>query len=615
MAGRPSYLWRERSGRVRTVHQTVNAPSFGPGAGAQPSREVIVKVVSGGKSQRAARRLMEYISKDSDHVTGETALYDEWGNALKTSDAQQVVESWELLSDQENLSVKARGLSKSDAKKLPEDERLKSDQFKHIVISLPSNVRLPDEALVQVAQDALEPFREAEFQYVFALHREHKNQHIHVAIKKRSRADQTLKLYKPQIQEFRERVARSVRELGLEAKATPKRYQDQQAERRPPRQLISPILSNRAELFVQRHGADIAVEKSQAKLRRPLPPPVKVNLPPLPEKTKAKIEPAFEKMFADPVKAQGRYLELSIEDRKTANWYLENSPEIYGKVKNQAAYDSEIARAPLPMDWRVEARRALHEAVAKESLDIQQSRLRTIGALDADRRAWYEAQQAFKGKPALTPETQQTDTPKPNFSQVPKQYQAVPDWYARHGVRVEADRTGQKVPGHLMPAPARINTASLPPATQQRMDVFFQARFERPEAAKAAFIEMAAENVRNAFWSVNNLPHVFGELKPQTVPARASQGEWVLPTEWREEAKRDLERVHALDFPLKGERAAFVRELRAEPTLPEKMPDRHKATPTHGAKTQEQGQAPSKPSVKPKPNRTHRPAPILDRGR
>jgi hypothetical protein len=180
--------------------------------------EVMVKVLSGGATScKAVRRHLEYIGRK-----GEVELYTDDGNELKERCAAgQLPEDW-------NLDLDEAG----STKQLGRGTREKPTRLVHkIVFSMPPGTN-PGKVLGAVQSLCRDEFALKQ-RYVMALHTDDNHPHVHVVLKAMSEQGQRLNIKKAHLNEWRVKFAAHLRELGVAANATPRKFRGPERQNIP----------------------------------------------------------------------------------------------------------------------------------------------------------------------------------------------------------------------------------------------------------------------------------------------------------------------------------------------------------------------------------------------
>jgi hypothetical protein len=174
--------------------------------------EVMIKVLSGGATTaKAVRRHLEYVGRK-----GEVELYTDDGDALKGRDAAgQLPDDW-------NLDLEEAGARRQIGK----GTKAKPVRLAHkIVFSMPPGTS-PAKVLSAVQNLCREEFA-LKYRYAMALHTDDAHPHVHVVLKARSEQGRRLNISKSHLKEWRVKFAARLRELGVSANATPRKFRDQ----------------------------------------------------------------------------------------------------------------------------------------------------------------------------------------------------------------------------------------------------------------------------------------------------------------------------------------------------------------------------------------------------
>ncbi|MCR5879539.1 relaxase/mobilization nuclease domain-containing protein [Phenylobacterium sp. J367] len=225
-------VWRPP---VRTGARRPEEVLSGAGAGAVRARlrrivrrapEVMVKVT--GRTRDAAHLAahLSYITRN-----GELAAEDRDGFAVEgRREVADLARDW------------------AAAELMDSRRRTGSPYSLHLILSMPAGtdaIRLRDAARAFAA----EAFA-AEREYVLVLHTDTPHPHVHLALRARSDDGRRLSPKKADLEAWRQGFARSLREHGIEAEATPRRARGvtRKAERGPLRRMRQRMEAGRAEL-------------------------------------------------------------------------------------------------------------------------------------------------------------------------------------------------------------------------------------------------------------------------------------------------------------------------------------------------------------------------------
>jgi len=170
------------------------------------SPEVMVKVLSRGATDLAAvRKHVDYIDRK-----GTLDLETDDGQKVRGDEAgEDLLSDWDLEID-EHRSTSSLGSTQG-----------KSPRLVHkVVFSMPAGTA-PDKVLAAVRNFCREEFA-LKHRYVMVLHTDEPHPHVHVVIKAVSEEGVRLNIRKATLRGWRQDFARHLRELGVEANATPR---------------------------------------------------------------------------------------------------------------------------------------------------------------------------------------------------------------------------------------------------------------------------------------------------------------------------------------------------------------------------------------------------------
>jgi hypothetical protein len=170
------------------------------------SPEVMVKVTGGGTKLAAVRAHFGYISRG-----GKLTVETDDGEALKGKEAvKALVDEW-------HLDLTAGQYRRPRAGRTP-PRPIKL--VNHVVLSMPAPT-LPDKVLAAAKTFAREKFG-TEHRYAMVLHTDQRHPHVHLVVKAEGARGHRLRIDKAALRQWRADFARYLRDLGVEANATPR---------------------------------------------------------------------------------------------------------------------------------------------------------------------------------------------------------------------------------------------------------------------------------------------------------------------------------------------------------------------------------------------------------
>ena len=497
-----------------------------------PSREVVVKVVGFGKSARAAIATARYVADGSEHVPPGTLLRDSEG---RHHTPEAAADRLNLMPDDENLSPAARALPDHLRRGLPEQERLRNRQTGHFVLSFPKDVRVDPLVAELIAQDFIAPWADDSYPAFYVPHlrqgmgKVSGPDHIHIvlAMKSSDPGKGRLQIQTRDILEMRRRFARVAARHGIEMTATrridrpelqaeiaagaepvraPNRFEPKRRGRLPKPQL----LERQAPVWYARHGPSWEVMRAGDDPTA-IAPPAAVSLPAPSKRALQGLDSWAAARFAADSRelAARRFLELAAEAHRTAFWYANNRPEVFGTpIEGATALKLTGGDVPLSKTWRAKAAAVLQSAESPQHRGRRLSRARELKAV-GDRT--LRARSAAAAKAWIRDRTTTHDKRVP--ADLALALQKVPAWVERFGL----PPTGETP---LLPA-----LPALPKTADQRLETWIRATFAKAHRplARERWLAMYAERPETALDVAAHYPELFGALRPDSKPGLAAQ--------------------------------------------------------------------------------------------
>jgi type IV secretory pathway VirD2 relaxase len=167
--------------------------------------EVIVKVTGGGTRRGAVAAHFGYISR-----RGALGIETDEGEFIAYPEQQkQLLDEWHL----ELTAGQYRWQKEGDRARRP------TKLVHNIVLAMPAPTPA-DKVLAAARKFAREKF--AQHRYAMVLHTDQKHPHVHLVVKAENELGQRLHIDKQRLREWREDLARLMREQGIAANATPR---------------------------------------------------------------------------------------------------------------------------------------------------------------------------------------------------------------------------------------------------------------------------------------------------------------------------------------------------------------------------------------------------------
>lgn len=409
---------KPRGGPQQSKRRQSHAPRSPLTAYEKSIPEAVVKVAAWGKSIRAAGDLAGYIAERSEHVTEREQLIDQDG-ASHDLDAirAHLMEAWDLKPDADNLSPAARKLSPDERSALPEHERLQARQVAHMVISWPKDFPIARHQAEATAAAMLEPFTSAGHKSLMVYHSDQGRPHVHVILQVRNpETGRALSIGPRELHLLRERQASLTKEItGRQMQATRREerpdlrqeiVQGRETLRTKSREHRPTLLERQVPAWYSRHGYQYEARRLQWQPRNAPLPPLAVRMPRLAKGEE--ILDQWAERFSNPETAKDRWREMACEAPRTAFWYANHRPEVFGDLR--PGFDPrQITARQIHVSpaWQQEAAAALARAANSPQIEAHRlSTAQTLRAAKADQQkrdtADYMAQLLTDPEPSRT---------------------------------------------------------------------------------------------------------------------------------------------------------------------------------------------------------------------
>lgn len=343
-------------------------------------KQMVFKVTSHIKTKSGVKTVADYIS--SNGGSAKHSAFDENGHELKGDDVLKEIDDWNLISNGNNLSKKARDLSVLERQELATRERFRHVQANHLILSFPvAHNELSDRQLHDITQQFLRPLAEEGHRAIYAIHRHQNNPHVHILVRSQGN-DGRLRLAKSQLRTLRGWGAHVARENGLdvyahgretrqdvvkaieEGKAPLRKTEStwRQDQKRKTERTGHTLLQRQVPAWYERNGLEFEARRNGTPQKAEIKPK-DAPLPPLTERDLEAIDEPFKSAFVKPDAARKSFLEMLAENRKTAMWYVNHRPDVFGQTRDETAKVKLTDRHLKISDkWRIDAQRAIEEA-------------------------------------------------------------------------------------------------------------------------------------------------------------------------------------------------------------------------------------------------------------
>lgn len=373
--------YRTKKGRSIQGRTDSARPSLGQGRAGAPagaSKEVMFKVMTYGKSPGSAKNMINYIVNESEHVLEGQRLYDETGREYTGKEVQDILDQWNLIENADNLTKKAREASPGDRADMALNDRLRERQTVHMVFSFPADSGMTARDMKDIVGEAMARYSDAGHRYVMSPHLNADNPHMHVVMKVRSEYGDKVRIDRDEIHLMRDRIREAAKDRGYEMDATRKTRRHGRRDKTPLDKTVHgkrapdsnrskgvTNLERQVPQWYARHG--YAHEAGRRGLSDKLPEmrPVDAYMP--------KVNPMAEKALRDhfsnytkPEEARQSFLEMMADNKKTAYWYANNRPEIFGELKQPIPNKLTERQLGLNEEWFRDAARTLDRAITDE---------------------------------------------------------------------------------------------------------------------------------------------------------------------------------------------------------------------------------------------------------
>lgn len=269
-------------------------------------RQAFVKITGRSYTSRTVVASLSYIGQESDGVGKETRVLDEKGDEVKPDDFEKAVKEWRF-----NPEIDRRNESKGTRKR-------KTRLTTQFVVSFPKSCYL-SACQTEAFMDAfMFPYREKGAKYFIAVHTEQGSRHAHVIIRNKTEFGERLTFDRKDIQALRQRQVEVAKSYGISLENTLVRKRFDMD-----RPIKKSLLERQVPKWYEKNKDIVLCDKG------PRPIQFLQRLPKLEHKPEA-LE-VWARGFEDENKASVLFLEMYAENPRTAFWYANNKPDVFGK--------------------------------------------------------------------------------------------------------------------------------------------------------------------------------------------------------------------------------------------------------------------------------------------
>lgn len=287
--------------------------TIGRGSGC---RQAFVKITGRSYTSRTVVASLSYIGQVSDGVGKETRVIDENGKEIKPADFEKAVKEWRF-----NPEIDKRNENKTKGQR-------KTRLTTQFVVSFPKSCSLSVRQTEDFMDAFMLPYREKGAKYFIAVHTEQGSRHAHVIIRNETEFGERLTFDRKDIKALRQRQVEVAQAYGIRLENTLVR------QRRDGDRPIKKTLLERQVPEWHAKNAEIVLRDKGSR-----PIPFLQRLPELERKPEALD--VWAQRFKDGNKAAVLFLEMYAENPRTAFWYANNKPDVFGKPLSDEA-------APVP---------------------------------------------------------------------------------------------------------------------------------------------------------------------------------------------------------------------------------------------------------------------------
>lgn len=286
---------------------------IGQGSG---RRQAFVKITGRSYTSRTVVASLSYIGQESDGVGKDTRVLDENGKEIKPADFEKAVKEWGF-----NPEIDKRNENKTKGQR-------KTRLTTQFVVSFPKSAYLSVRQTEDFMDAFMLPYRERGARFFIAVHTEQGSRHAHVIVRNETEFGERLTFDRKDIQALRQRQVEVAKTYGIRLENTLVRQR-----RDGDRPIKKTLLERQVPKWYEKNKDIVLRDKG------PRPIPFLQRLPELERKPEALD--VWAQRFKDGNKAAVLFLEMYAENPRTAFWYANNKPDVFGKPLSDEA-------APVP---------------------------------------------------------------------------------------------------------------------------------------------------------------------------------------------------------------------------------------------------------------------------
>ncbi len=255
--------------------------------------EAVFKIASYIKTNTEAQRAAAYIIENSEGLKEPIKLYDEERCELDLETSQRKLNELDFDADRKN-----------------------SRKMIHFIVSFPKQIPITETKAKQFMAQYMEPFAQQGYAYMFGVHTHQSNVHGHVLMALSNEQKQKLDFRKPQIMMMRQHQAEIAKNFGWQMSAT--RCKDRQLS-------IDGIFATpKRKTLLERQVPNWC--KKRKSEHQGVVKKYDIN-----EEAQTTLS-AWSGAFDNPTKAEQLFIEMYAENKKTAFWYANHKPDVFGNL-------------------------------------------------------------------------------------------------------------------------------------------------------------------------------------------------------------------------------------------------------------------------------------------